>query len=92
MRDAAVQPAATEQLARDTALTPRDTDRQRQKELLVEAITHLPEREKLVITLNYYEGLGIEEIAEALGLTVSRVYQIHTKAILRLKEALEDMS
>jgi RNA polymerase sigma factor for flagellar operon FliA len=56
-----------------------------QKEAVAEAIQRLPEREKLVVTLYYYEELTLREIGEVLGVTESRVSQLHTKAILRLK-------
>ena len=49
----------------------------------------LPEREKTVITLYYYEELTLREIGEVLGVTESRVSQLHTKAILRLKAKLQ---
>jgi RNA polymerase sigma factor for flagellar operon FliA len=55
------------------------------RETVADAITSLPEREKLVITLYYYEDLTLREIGEVLGVTESRVSQLHTKAILRLK-------
>jgi RNA polymerase sigma factor FliA len=58
------------------------------KEALAEAISSLPEREKLVVTLYYYEELTLREIGEVLGVTESRVSQLHTKAILRLKAHL----
>jgi RNA polymerase sigma factor for flagellar operon FliA len=58
------------------------------KEMIGEAIAGLPEREKLVITLYYYEELTLREIGEVLGVTESRVSQLHTKAILRLKARL----
>jgi RNA polymerase sigma factor FliA len=58
------------------------------KESVAEAIARLPEREKLVITLYYYEELTLREIGEVLGVTESRVSQLHTKAILRLKSRL----
>ena len=58
------------------------------REVLAEAIARLPEREKLVITLYYYEELTLREIGEVLGVTESRVSQLHTKAILRLKARL----
>ena len=58
------------------------------KEMIGEAIAGLPEREKLVITLYYYEELTLREIGEVLGVTESRVSQLHTKAILRLKAHL----
>jgi len=58
------------------------------KEMIGEAIAALPEREKLVVTLYYYEELTLREIGEVLGVTESRVSQLHTKAILRLKARL----
>ncbi len=58
------------------------------REALGEAIAWLPEREKLVVTLYYYEELTLREIGEVLGVTESRVSQLHTKAILRLKARL----
>jgi RNA polymerase sigma factor for flagellar operon FliA len=58
------------------------------KELIGESIASLPEREKLVVTLYYYEELTLREIGEVLGVTESRVSQLHTKAILRLKARL----
>jgi RNA polymerase sigma factor for flagellar operon FliA len=58
------------------------------REALGEAIARLPEREKLVVTLYYYEELTLREIGDVLGVTESRVSQLHTKAILRLKARL----
>jgi RNA polymerase sigma factor FliA len=58
------------------------------REALGDAISRLPEREKLVVTLYYYEELTLREIGEVLGVTESRVSQLHTKAILRLKARL----
>jgi RNA polymerase sigma factor FliA len=58
------------------------------KEAIGEAIARLPEREKLVVTLYYYEELTLREIGEVLGVTESRVSQLHTKAVLRLKARL----
>jgi RNA polymerase sigma factor for flagellar operon FliA len=62
------------------------------KEALAEAISDLPEREKLVVTLYYYEELTLREIGEVLGVTESRVSQLHTKAILRMKAHLSGAS
>jgi RNA polymerase sigma factor for flagellar operon FliA len=53
-------------------------------------IARLHEREKLVVALYYYENLTLREIGEVLGVTESRVSQLHTKAILRLKSRLGD--
>jgi RNA polymerase sigma factor FliA len=55
------------------------------KAALGEAIGRLPEREQLVVTLYYYRELTLREIGEVLGVTESRVSQLHTKAILRLR-------
>jgi RNA polymerase sigma factor for flagellar operon FliA len=63
-------------------------DQTEMREALADAIARLPEREKLVITLYYYEELTLREIGEVLGVTESRVSQLHTKAILRLKARL----
>jgi RNA polymerase sigma factor for flagellar operon FliA len=61
------------------------------REAIADAISRLPEREKLVITLYYYEDLTLREIGEVLGVTESRVSQLHTKAVLRLKARLGGM-
>ena len=55
------------------------------REAIAEAIASLPEREKIVVTLYYYEELTLREIGDVLGVTESRVSQLHTKAILRLR-------
>ena len=52
---------------------------------LAGAINRLGEREKVVLTLYYYEGLTLAEIGQVLGVTESRVCQIHTKAVLQLR-------
>jgi RNA polymerase sigma factor for flagellar operon FliA len=58
------------------------------KGILANAIDRLPEREKIVIALYYYEGLTLKEIGEVLGVTESRVSQLHTKSVLRLRARL----
>jgi len=58
------------------------------KKILAEAIEKLPYREKTVIALYYYEGLTLREIGDILGVTESRVSQLHTKAVLRLRGRL----
>lgn len=55
------------------------------KSILAEAINRLPEREKIVVTLYYFEGLTLAQIGEVLGVTESRICQMHTKAVLGLK-------
>jgi len=59
------------------------------REVLGEAIEQLPEKERLVLTLYYYEELTMKEIGGVLKVTESRVCQIHAKAILRLKAKLQ---
>lgn len=58
------------------------------KETLANAIESLPERERMVIALYYYEGLTLKEIGEIMEISESRVSQIHTKAIFRLRGRL----
>jgi len=60
------------------------------KHLLADAISRMPDRERLVLTLYYYEGLTLAEIGEVLGVTESRVCQIHTKAILQLRGRMSE--
>ncbi len=58
------------------------------RDRIADAIAALPEREKLVIALYYYENLTLREVGEVLGVTESRVSQLHTKAVLRLRSKL----
>jgi RNA polymerase sigma factor FliA len=80
----------------DTISDPRADDPQESlasseiKDALTEAISGLPEREQLVVALYYYENLTLREIGEVLGVTESRVSQLHTKAVMRLKSALQE--
>jgi RNA polymerase sigma factor for flagellar operon FliA len=79
----------------DTISDPRADDPQESlassevKDRLTEAVASLPEREQLVVALYYYESLTLREIGEVLGVTESRVSQLHTKAVMRLKSALQ---
>ena len=73
-----------------TAVDPaQEMDLTDMKDRLADAIARLPEREKLVVALYYYENLTLREIGEVLGVTESRVSQLHTKAVLRLKSRLQ---
>lgn len=63
-----------------------------QKRILAQAIDELPERERLVISLYYYDNLTQKEIAAVLEVTESRICQIHTKAVLRLSGKLSRAS
>lgn len=58
------------------------------KSKLMEAIDQLNEKERLVVSLYYYENLKLKEIAEVLGITESRVSQIHSAAIIKMKSRL----
>jgi RNA polymerase sigma factor for flagellar operon FliA len=58
------------------------------QKLLAGVLDRLPEKERLVVTLHYYEEFSFKEIAEVLELSSSRVSQLHTKAIYRLRGAL----
>ena len=58
--------------------------------LLAAAVNSLSEREKIVVTLYYFEGLTLAEIGEILGVTESRVCQIHTKAVGSLRGQLSE--
>ena len=60
------------------------------KQILAEAVEGMPERERLVLTLYYYEGLTLAEIGQVLGVTESRVCQIHTKAVLQLRSRMAE--
>ena len=61
------------------------------KQRLVDAIEELPEKERLVLTLYYYEELTMKEIGLTLGVVESRVSQIHSSAVLRLRVALASL-
>lgn len=59
------------------------------KKIIAHAITELPDREKQVLILYYYEELTLKEIGSILAVTESRVSQLHTKAIMRLRGRLD---
>ncbi len=61
------------------------------KRVIVEAINELPEKEKKVLVLYYYEDLTLKEIGKVLEVTESRISQLHTKAILRLRAKLTNI-
>ncbi len=62
------------------------------RERLAEAIADLPERERLVMTLYYYEETTMKEIGLILGVVESRISQIHASAVLRLRARLADLA
>jgi RNA polymerase sigma factor FliA len=61
------------------------------KRVIVEAINELPEKEKKVLVLYYYEDLTLKEIGKVLEVTESRISQLHTKAIMRLRSKLTNI-
>jgi RNA polymerase sigma factor for flagellar operon FliA len=63
---------------------------QEMKQIVADTIATLPEKERLVISLYYYEDLNMKEIGNILGITESRVCQIHTKSVLRLRSKLKN--
>ncbi len=66
-----------------TSLTSKDM-----KHVIIDAINSLPEKQKLVLSLYYYEELNLKEIGQVLSVTESRVSQLHTQAIIKLKMRL----
>jgi RNA polymerase sigma factor for flagellar operon FliA len=62
------------------------------EERLSDAIAHLPDRERLVMTLYYYEEMTMREIGLALGVVESRVSQVHAAAVVHLRSALRDLA
>lgn len=61
------------------------------KRVIIQAITELPEKEKKVLVLYYYEDLTLKEIGKILEVTESRISQLHTKAIMRLRSKLTNI-
>ncbi len=61
------------------------------KRVIVQAINELPDKEKKVLVLYYYEDLTLKEIGQVLEVTESRISQLHTKAIMRLRAKLTNI-
>ncbi len=66
-------------------------EKEEMKRVIVEAISELPEKEKKVLVLYYYEDLTLKEIGQVLEVTESRISQLHTKAIMRLRSKLTNI-
>ncbi|MFO7445034.1 MAG: sigma-70 family RNA polymerase sigma factor [Ignavibacteriaceae bacterium] len=77
-----------ETIPNDSETPTEVTEKNEAKELLVKTIKELGERERMIITLYYYEELSYKEIADVLSITVSRVSQVHTKIMAQLKNKL----
>jgi RNA polymerase sigma factor for flagellar operon FliA len=67
-----------------------DMEKEELKGYLVQAISLLSEQERLVVALYYYEEMTLKEIGEVMQISESRVSQIHTKAVLKLKSMIRD--
>jgi RNA polymerase sigma factor for flagellar operon FliA len=67
----------------------RQVEQGERKRMLTIGIDRLPDRERLVVSLYYYEGLTFKEIGKVLTVSESRVYQLHTQAVLRLRGYLQ---
>ncbi len=67
-----------------------DMEKEELKAYLIQAISHLSEQERLVVALYYYEELTLKEIGEVMQISESRVSQIHTKAVLKLRGMIRD--
>jgi RNA polymerase sigma factor for flagellar operon FliA len=77
----------------DRTSGPVDTfEAKESKEALIAAVDGMPDRERTVLMMYYYDGLTLTEIGEFLGVTESRVCQIHTKALRQLRSKLADRS
>lgn len=81
---------AFEQAGSDDDVPERKLLRQEMRNALADAIESLSDREKLVITLYFYENLNLSEIAEVLRVSVQRVSQINAKAVAKLRTAMEE--
>jgi RNA polymerase sigma factor for flagellar operon FliA len=82
------RPSLLEQIADESAGVSDQVERQHLYRALVQAIQNLSERDKLVVNLYYYEELTLKEISEVLGVSTSRVSQLHAAAVLKLRAAL----
>ena len=77
----------------DRGIGPVDTlEAKESKRALINAVEGMPERERTVLLMYYYDELTLSEIGEVLGVTESRVCQIHTKALRQLRSKLADRS
>ena len=67
-----------------------DLEKEEVKAYMIQAISHLSEQERLVVALYYYEELTLKEIGEVMQISESRVSQIHTKAVLKLRVMIKE--
>src|ERR671938_240017 len=91
--DGAGSPRLVDTLQDSTALDPQAVaEHGEARQLLARAVEQLPDREKVVVSLYYFEGLTLAEIGRVLGVTESRICQMHTKAVLHLRTKLADIA
>ncbi|MDR1488014.1 MAG: FliA/WhiG family RNA polymerase sigma factor [Deltaproteobacteria bacterium] len=78
-------------LADDTNIDPLDAmGLEEAKQVLAEAIDALPEKERLVVSLYYHEDLTMKEIGQVMGYTESRISQLHTKSVVRIRSKVSN--
>jgi RNA polymerase sigma factor for flagellar operon FliA len=91
--DGGGSPRLVDTLKDSTALDPQAmAEHGEARQLLARAVEQLPDREKVVVSLYYFEGLTLAEIGRVLGVTESRICQMHTKAVLHLRTKLADIA
>ncbi len=78
-----------EMIADMTQNVAEDFEEQEAKQTMVDALKRLPRRERLIVTLYYYEGATFDEIGRILGVSESRVSQIHSKILQDLRHEME---
>lgn len=76
-------------MTRDTTLPEQNLEVQEVKDMLANTIDALPEKERMVVSLYYYDELTLKEISVIMKVSESRISQIHTKAIMRMRGKLE---
>jgi RNA polymerase sigma factor for flagellar operon FliA len=83
-------PTSLHEVLSDPAQPPLDAAllEQEQFDAMRTALAGMPDRDRLVLTLSYFEGLSLREIGEVLHITESRVSQVRTRALKRMREAL----
>ncbi|HUU55443.1 MAG TPA: FliA/WhiG family RNA polymerase sigma factor [Armatimonadota bacterium] len=76
---------------RSTPSPEDELERQAEREIVARAIDSLPDAERTVVSLYYYEGLTLKEIGSVMGVTESRACQVHGKAMLRLRARVQSL-